>query len=193
VIYYVNRMSPALLDLGSDKLRMENVGGWLSPTVAQVAGEISSFRARSQWYVVTDATTVTETTTGTIVYTYRESWGSGGLVGLYYSDGSPYDDISIFRSGTDPSADFQNIVDVQASNFIRGNFQAGVEFDGEGNAVAVRGNIKSMKLTHLLTDDVFTTTPVMMGHGWTATRPKFTGDHSQFILHDLPYVPTDPH
>lgn len=193
VIYYVNWMAPDLLDLGSDKVRMENVGGWLAPTVARVAGEISLLSAHSKWYVVTDATTVTETTTGTTVYTYRESWGYGGMVGLYYSDGSPYDDISVFRSGMDPSADFQDIVKVQASNYVRGNFQAGVEFDSDGNALAVRGNIKSMGLMHLRTDDRFTSSPFIMGHGWTTTRPKFKGEHSAFILHNLPYVPTDPH
>ncbi len=193
VIYYANVFQPPMLDLGSDKLRVQNEGGLLTPGVTSVAGEISLLRAHARWYTVTNASTTTVYTTGTVLRTYTEQWGGGGLVGAYYSDGSPYDNISVFQSGMDPSSEFQNIVNVQASNYIRGDFQAGVEFDSDGNAVAIRGDIKSLNLIHLPIDDNVTTSTFIMGHGWTIRKPKFKGDHSAFIIHDLPYVPTDPY
>jgi len=192
VIYYVSFMDPDLLDLGSNKVTLESVGGGhMTPQVARVAGELTKIGAYAKrYFIVADSTTTSGSTTTTIVVRRTLSCNAGGRIGTYFSLGSPYDRISTFRSGMDASSEFQGIQSVQASNYILGDFQAGTEFDESGNALAIRGNIKSMQLN---VGDTFTTTPLIIGQGWTSVRPKFKGDHSQFIIHDLPYVPTDPH
>ncbi len=194
-IYYVSWIAPDLLDMAANKVYLESTGGGhVAPEEARAAGEFASIGGQAKRYhfgsVAMTSTTTSGTETTTVTVRRALTYNAGGSVGAFFSDGAPYDYISVFRSGTDPSSEYQNIVKVQASNYVRGDFQAGVEFDSDGNALAIRGDIKSILLG---CGDDFTTSPFIMGHGWTVKRPRFRGDHSAFILHNLPYVPTDPH